>query len=47
MFYSHELTGSGLVESHINWLKTIKRQMYGKAEFALLKKREFHSRDSG
>ena len=30
---------NGQVEGHVNRLKTIKRQMYGRAGFSLLKKR--------
>jgi transposase len=38
---------NGPVEGHINRLKTIKRQMYGRASFDLLRKRVIHSIDSG
>ncbi|XDO64365.1 transposase [Streptomyces sp. RLB1-33] len=31
--------GSGIVEGHVNRIKTIKRQMYGRASFALLRAR--------
>ena len=30
---------SGAVEGHVNRIKTLKRQMYGRAGFALLRKR--------
>lgn len=32
----------GPVEGHVNRLKTLKRQMYGKAGFALLRQRVLH-----
>lgn len=32
---------SGVVEGHVNRIKTLKRQMYGRADFALLRKRTF------
>ncbi|GLX34286.1 hypothetical protein Sros01_03590 [Streptomyces roseochromogenus] len=31
--------GSGIVDSHVNRIKTIKRQMHGRASFALLRAR--------
>lgn len=30
---------SGAVEGHVNWIKMLKRQMYGRAGFGLLRKR--------
>ncbi|MEU0759359.1 ISL3 family transposase [Streptomyces microflavus] len=30
---------SGVVEGHVNWIKMLKRQMFGRAGFALLRKR--------
>ncbi|MEV5880143.1 transposase [Streptomyces sp. NPDC052101] len=30
---------SGPVEGHVNWIKILKRQMFGRAGFALLRKR--------
>ncbi|MEV4190624.1 hypothetical protein [Streptomyces toxytricini] len=30
---------SGVVESHVNWIKMLKRQMFGPAGFELLRKR--------
>jgi transposase len=30
---------SGVVEGNVNWTKMIKRQMYGRAAFPLLRKR--------
>jgi transposase len=34
---------NGMVEGHVTKLKLIKRQMYGKAGFALLRKRVLHA----
>ena len=34
---------NGLVEGHVNRLKTIKRQMYGRANFSLLQLRAPHA----
>jgi len=31
---------SGTVEGHVNRIKTLKRQMFGRAGFALLRKRD-------
>ncbi|MFD8887308.1 ISL3 family transposase [Streptomyces erythrochromogenes] len=30
---------SGVVEGHVNWIKMLKRQMFGRAGFTLLRKR--------
>jgi transposase len=38
---------NGPVEGHINRLKTIKRQMYGRASFELLRKRVLYYDDTG
>jgi transposase len=34
---------NGMVEGHVTKLKLIKRQMYGKAGFALLRQRVLHA----
>jgi len=34
---------NGMVEGHVTKLKLIKRQMYGKASFALLRQRVLHA----
>lgn len=33
---------NGPVEGHVNWLKMIKRQMFGRANFDLLRQRVLH-----
>ena len=38
---------NGPVDGHINWLKTIKCQMYGRASFELLRKRVLFYADTG
>lgn len=38
---------SGQVEGQVNRLKMLKRQMYGRAEFDLLRKRVVNYQDSG
>jgi hypothetical protein len=30
---------SGVVERHVNWIKMLKRQVFGRASFALLRRR--------